>query len=155
MRRLVRGLRVWRASDGSAFPFLGLIVVAAFACHDNSSPTGPVSNLAGTYSLTTVRQCLGGAEPTDIAPQTILLTQTGDQISFLLGVDTGGVQGTVHGNTLDLVWQDGLMICSSQLKGTGTIAARSIHGSVSGQPGVAGCDCNGSTLSIAFNMVKK
>jgi len=146
---------MWRVLDRPAVSLLGLIVLAFFGCHDHSSPTGPVSNLAGAYSLTTVRQCLGGAEPNSIAPKTIIITQTGDQISFLLGVDTGGVQGTVHGNTIDLVWQDGLMICGSQLKGVGTIATGSINGSVSGQPGIAGCDCSGSTLTIAFNLLKK
>jgi hypothetical protein len=146
---------MWRAWNRPAVSLLGLIALGSFGCHDHSSPTGPVPSLAGPYSLTTVRQCLGGAEPTYIAPQTIVLTQTGDQISFLLGVDTGGVQGTVHGNTIDLVWQDGLMICSSQLKGIGMIGAGSIDGSVSGQPASAGCDCDGSTLTIAFNLVRK
>jgi hypothetical protein len=114
-----------------------------------------VIRLAGRYTLTTTRWCAGVAEPLVVGPQTVYLTQTGNQINFLLGVDTGGVQGTIHGNTIDLMWQQGVILCPVQLTGTAGFTGHSINGLVSGNVTSPGCDCSGSTLSITFGMERQ
>jgi hypothetical protein len=119
------------------------------------APIGPTSQLAGKYTLTTSRACAGAPEPDYIFSQTVFLTQAGDRINFLLGVDTGFVEGTIDGKTIDLAWQQGLMICPVRLTGKARMSGRSMSGSVSGEVPASGCDCAGSMLTITFGMVKQ
>jgi hypothetical protein len=132
-----------------AVPFLLL----SFACHDDTSPTQPQqSSLAGNYLLTARESCSGAVSNAQVPVE-----QSGDQIDFLLGVDTGSFLGKVHGNTIDVTWSkqsDAGLICGSDLNGTAMIQGGTITGSVSGNANGRSCfTCASDT--ITFTLVRQ
>jgi len=107
---------------------------------------------AGRYLLTATDSC-GGESWTG----TVQMSQVGNQIGFLLGVDTGGVQGTIHGQTIDFTWYDEVdagFLCGSLLTGVATIKGTTITGSVSGNSTANSCfHCPSET--ITFTLVRQ
>jgi hypothetical protein len=107
---------------------------------------------AGTYLLTATDSC---SEEHYTFP--VPISQVGNQIGFLLGVDTGGVQGTIHGQTIDFTWNYGVdagFLCGSQLTGVATISGTTITGSVSGNSTANSCfHCPSDTIN--FTLVRQ
>jgi hypothetical protein len=100
----------------------------------------PGFDLTGKYLLSEDYSCGGHSE------SEIFATQTGDQFGFLFGVDTGGVSGTIRGNTIDFDWVEGVFFCPNRLSGTGTIVGRTIRGVVFG----GGCRCDHLVIAFTF-----
>ena len=139
-------------SRGAAFLAVP-VMLFSLACHDSSSPTQPQqANLAGNYLLAARESCSGAVTNAQIP-----IAQAGDRINFLLGVDTGSVLGTVHGNAIDLTWSmqsDAGLLCGSDLNGTAMIQGETITGSVSGNTNGRSCfSCPSET--ITFTLVKQ
>jgi hypothetical protein len=131
---------------------MALVAVSCLlGCHDES-PTQPSTNLNGAYLLKATESCGQGYGEIDVQ-----IVQTGNRIGFRLGVDTGGVEGTIRASTIDLTWTksvDAGILCESQLTGTATIDGRWIRGSVSGMYAVRSCfSCASDT--IAFTLVRQ
>ena len=133
---------------------LSMALVAAsclLGCH-GESPTQPSTNLSGAYRLKTTESCGQGYGEIDVQ-----IVQTGNRIGFLLGVDTGGVEGTIRAGTIDLTWTksvDAGILCESRLTGTATIDGRWIRGSVSGVSTARSCfSCASDTIS--FTLVRR
>jgi len=76
-------------------------------------------------------------------------------ISFPINLGHGRVYGKIHEDTIDFFWQGSLLVCTTTLTGTGTIEARLIRGSVSGQMNDGYCSCYGLTATVAFEMSKQ
>jgi hypothetical protein len=128
------------------------LLLAAFcilACRDQSSPTGPAQNLSGTYLLTTSESCGGVA-----GSSMVRVIQTGNQVSFLLGVDSGGVQGAIQGDSITLTWtkaSDAGLLCGSSLTGTASISGHKITGAVSGSADSRSCfSCPSNTITFTL-----
>jgi hypothetical protein len=113
-----------------------LSISGVLACRDKSSPTQP-SGLEGAYVLTATESCSGG-----YSRYAIQVVQSGNEINFLLGVDTGGVRGTLQGQTIAFTWTkevDAGLACGSDLTGVATIGGNTITGSVSGNSSARSC----------------
>ncbi|HVT57149.1 MAG TPA: hypothetical protein VHR45_02010 [Thermoanaerobaculia bacterium] len=81
------------------------------------------------------------------------IQQSGEQISFLLGVDTGSVSGTIMGRTVALSWEEGVdagIICHGTLSGTGSVDGRVISGTVFGPT-----TCCGPSATISFTLTPR
>jgi hypothetical protein len=84
----------------------------------------------------------------------VRVVQAAHRINFLLGVDTGGVQGLILGNTIEITWSklsNGGLICGSALTGTATVSNATITGSVSGRSNGHGCfPCDSDTITFTL-----
>ena len=109
------------------------------------------SDLSGSYLLTISESC-GAVTSSGL----VTVVQTGTSIRWLLGVDTGGVEGTIQTDTIFLTWSkesDAGLLCGSQLAGTAAIKGRTIIGKVSGDSNAHSCfRCASDT--ITFTLVR-
>ena len=122
--------------------------------HTSTAPAreGGASDLSGSYLLTISESC-GAVTSSGL----VTVVQTGSSIRWLLGVDTGGVEGTIQTDTIFLTWSkesDAGLLCGSQLAGTAAIKGRTIIGKVSGDSNAHSCfRCASDT--ITFTLVRQ
>jgi hypothetical protein len=106
--------------------FLSLLIAAA-GCH--GSPSEPTPDLTGKYLLEQNRTSSCGNGGTLSYP--VFIQQSGDQISFLLGPDTGDATGTIQGRQVAWQWDIGVIpLCTDSLSGSGSIVGRTLSGEV-------------------------
>ena len=121
-------------------------LIALAGCH-GSSPTEPATpSLAGKYRLDQSITSDCGPSSSSIG---VNIQQSGNQISFLLGIDTGSATGSIEGGSVAMQWSSGFTLCTQVLTGTGTISGRTIAGTVSG-PSTSPCACGHE--KIAFTL---
>jgi hypothetical protein len=105
--------------------------------------TGTCANVSGAYDV-----AIQGACKHDQYPKEWVLVQDACSVRSNVLPDLPTVSGTVKGNVVHLVMQNGFIACTYHLEGDGQFDGQTIHATVSGQVDGPCCGSKQETLTI-------